>query len=105
MAVVAVTQGNRSSDNARTVTAGMVAEDWSKIGTADTVLTYSQTSEEKEIGLARVLVAAARDARDKYVVMISQSYATCQFCIDSVYMSKFVESEVDRMTGNGKNEE
>jgi replicative DNA helicase len=105
MAVVAVTQGNRSSDHARTVTAGMVAEDWSKIGTADTVLTYSQTSEEKEIGLARVLVAAARDARDKYVVMISQSYATCQFCIDSVYMSKFVESEVDRMTGNGKNED
>lgn len=98
-ALVTVTQGNRSSGAARTVTTSMVAEDWSKIGTADTVLTYSQTSEERELGLARILVAAARDARDKYVVMISQSYATGQFALDSVYMSKFLESEVDRMTG------
>ena len=98
-ALVTVTQGNRSSDSARVVTTSMVAEDWSKIGTADTVLTYSQTSEERELGLARVLVAAARDQQDKYIVLISQSYATGQFCLDSVYFSKFLEEEVDRLSG------
>ena len=100
-ALVTVTQGNRASGTARVVTTGMVAEDWSKIGTADTVLTYAQTPEERELGLGRVLVAAARHARDKFLVLISQSYATGQFCLDSCYMSKFMESEVDRLTGKG----
>jgi replicative DNA helicase len=104
-ALVTVTQGNRSSGNARTVTTGMVSEDWSKIGTADTVLTFSQTSEEFELGLARILVAAARHARDKYLVLITQSYATGQFCLDSCYMSKFLEAEINRMSGKSEDEE
>jgi replicative DNA helicase len=99
LALATVTQGTRISAGAKTVTEGMVAEDFSKIGTADTVLTYSQTAEEKKLGLARVLVSNARNAEDKYIVLISQNYATGQFCLDSVYMNHHMETEIERLTG------
>lgn len=98
-ALVVVTQGNRTSDNIKTVTTAHVAEDFSKIGSADTILTYSQTGDEKQMGLARILVARARDAEDGFMVLVSQNYPTGQFAIDSVYMSKFVQSEMERMQG------
>jgi hypothetical protein len=99
-AVVTATQGNRISATAKLVNTNMVAEDWSKIGTADTVCTFSQTMSEKERGIARVLVAKARRARDKWIAFITQSYETGQFCIDSVYFNKMVASEVARITGS-----
>ena len=99
MAIASATQGNRASATAKVVGTNMVAEDWSKIMTADTVLTYSQTGQEKELGLARLLVAAARAEADGFIGLISQSYANGQFCMDSVYMSKHVESDVKRLTG------
>lgn len=99
-----VTQGNRQSSGAKTVTERHVAEDYSKIGSADTVLTYSQTAEEKQMGLARILVSNARDAEDSFIVLCSQQYTTGQFAIDSVYMNKFVETEMQRFTGTGDGE-
>lgn len=100
-----VTQGNRMSAGAKTVTERHVAEDYSKIGSMDTVLTYSQTAEEKQMGLARILVSNARDAADSFIVLCSQQYATGQFAIDSVYFSKFVETEMQRLTGTGNGED
>ena len=99
IAISTVTQGNRISAQAKTVTSGHVGEDFSMIGTADLVITYSQTGEERKIGLARLLVSEARSAEDKFVTLITQSYPTGQFCIDSCYMSKLAESELDRLTG------
>ncbi len=96
---VTMTQGNRISATAKVVSTNMVAEDWSKIGTADTVCSYAQTSEERDINMARIMVAAARDAADKYIVWIAQSYATGQFALDSCYMSKYVEDAVARIVG------
>jgi hypothetical protein len=103
-ALVVPTQGNRSSASAKVVNATMVAEDYSKIGTADTVLAYSQTAAEHGMGLARVLVAAARGSEDRYIVLVSQSYATGQFCIDSVYMNKYAETEIDKFVNNGEDQ-
>lgn len=105
MAVVAPTQGNRGSADAKVVSATMVAEDWSKVATADTVCTYSQTSLEKELGLARIMVAAARDAPDGIIVMISQSYKTGQFCLDSARMTASLTSEVKRLSGADDDED
>lgn len=104
LALVTATQGNRYSSTARTVGSNMVAEDWSKIGTADTVCTYSQTIDEKDIGVARILVAKARRVRDKWIALITQSYETGQFCIDSCYFNKLVEAEIFRMTGREEEE-
>ena len=94
MAVATASQTNRLSENARVVGGGMVAEDWSKIGTADMVCTYSQTSAEREISLARILVYKARRAKDKWFALITQSYATGQFCLDSCYFNSYVEKEI-----------
>jgi replicative DNA helicase len=105
IAIATVTQGNRESANSKTVTQTQVAEDWSIVGTVDTLLTYSQTTAEKKINLARVMVAAARNQRDGYIILISQSYETGQFCIDSVYMNEFAEEAHDRLTGKKDKDE
>lgn len=100
LAVVTVTQTNRGSARSKVVHSDMVAEDWSKVATADVVLTLNQTSEERAAGLARILVAAARDAMDQMMVLVSQSYAVGQFCIDSILMTSSVRTEADRFIGD-----
>lgn len=83
-AMVAVSQGNRESETATTVTGAMAAEDISKLATADTLLTYSQTPAEYGLGLARLFVEKARNEAAKFSVLISQAYNIGQFCLDSV---------------------
>lgn len=94
IALVSATQGNRDSDTAKLVGSTNVAEDWSKIGTADCVLTYSQTPEEHKLGLARVFVAKNRDSSDKFIALISQSYNIGQFCLDSTSMSPELVTQI-----------
>jgi hypothetical protein len=50
------------------------------------VLTYSQTPAENKLGLARLHVAAGRNDRDKFTIVISQAYNTGQFVVDSSLM-------------------
>lgn len=95
-ALFTATQANRSSENARLVTLDMVGEDWSKMGTADIVLTYSQTRDEMEKNIARVLVAKARGAEDGWLAWITQNYAAGQFCLDSAYFSNLNSGEIRR---------
>lgn len=104
IAVVAVTQANRIGDGSRTVSSGHVAEDFSKTQTADIVCTISRTPAEREIGTARILVDAARNADDKWVAVITQNYPTGQFCLDSVYMSKHIEEAVNQFAGEDQDE-
>lgn len=82
------TQGNRSSLRATKVSTDMVAEDVSKLHTADIVLTYSRTEAEKERNTARLFVGNARNQRDGAVIMMSQSYDTGQYVIDSHWMQQ-----------------
>ena len=63
-----------------------VAEDWSMIATADTVISYSQTKAEKRYGLARLHVPVARGDQDGFGVLISQAYAIGQFALSSVLL-------------------
>lgn len=97
IAMVTATQGNRSSETARVVGSTHVSEDWSVMGTADTVITICRTPEEKDRRLARLFVAAARDAPDQYLVMISQAFETCQFATDSIYMNKVADRDFERL--------
>lgn len=98
-AMIVAANGNRTSANARTMTRQHVAEDWSLIMTADTVCTLSRTPEEKAANLARVFVDGCRGAPDGYIALITQSYATGQFCLDSAYMDRYLAHEADRMSG------
>ena len=86
MAVATASQSNREGATAKRVNSTNVAEDWSKIATVDCVMTYSRTEVEKELGLARLYVANARNDADQFTVVISQSYATGQFVLDNAPM-------------------
>jgi len=82
--MVAVTQGNRISETATTLTGDMAAEDISKLAHADVFLTYSQTQAEYALGLARIFVEKTRSESGKFTTLITQAYAVGQFCLDSV---------------------
>lgn len=85
-ATVVVSQGNRESETATLVTGSMAAEDISKIATADTAYTYSQTAMEKKLNLARLFVEKARNEESKLQVLLSQAYGIGQFALDSVLL-------------------
>lgn len=86
MAGIVPTQGNRESEKAKTVTNDMAAEDISKIATADVVLTFSQTRQERRLGLARVLADKVRNEEDKVMVLLTQAYGIGQFALESTRM-------------------
>jgi replicative DNA helicase len=89
IAIVAVSQSNREGESAKLVESYHTAEDISKIATADYVLTYNQTKQEHELGVARLYVAKARNEKQWFTVLISQNYAAAQFMVeDSAKMTK-----------------
>ena len=100
MAVASVTQSSKEGAKAKVVRSTHAAEDWSKIATADTIITYSQTTMEARMNLARLLVANARNDRDGFMILISQEYALGQFVMDSAPMYEDYWSVVE-----GDNEE
>jgi KaiC/GvpD/RAD55 family RecA-like ATPase len=93
--LASASQGNRESEDAKLVTARMIGEDWSKTGTVDTLVTYSQTAAEYQSKLARLFVAAARSEEDKFTVLVSQAYQMGQFVIDSAMMTTNYWQTVD----------
>lgn len=103
-ATVVVSQGNRESERARVVTGDMVAEDISKLATADVTATYSQTLEEYQLGLARVFVEKARNAEAKQTILVTQAYAMGQFVLDSalVQTDDYFELLDDRAEERGR---
>lgn len=86
MAGAVVSQAHRASAKAKQVGAENVAEDYSKIANADTIITMSQTPQEQKLGLARLHVAAGRNDQDQITVVISQQYGTGAFVVDSNIM-------------------
>jgi DnaB-like helicase C terminal domain len=86
IALAAVSQSHRSAAKAKQVGIDNVAEAYSKIAHSDTVITYTQTAQEHKLGLARLYVAAGRNDEDKFVIVISQSYNTGQFVVDSAML-------------------
>ena len=94
-AVAAVTQANREGGRSRTVTKQHVAEDYSKIGTADIFITFSQTQDEHDLGLARLFVAKGRGDTDKFTVLIAQAFGLGQFALDSHMMVRTYWDYID----------
>lgn len=105
IAIGAVTQGNRSAVKSKQVTEDMVGEDFSKIATADNVITYSQTEAEKSVGLARLYVSNARSDEDKFTILISQAYSIGQFCLNSTLMLNDYWNLLNRATNKNEEEE
>lgn len=92
-ALIAMSQSNRGSVNKRTVTETDAAEDFSKVAISDVVLTYSQIPAERELQVARLFVAAARNSRSKFTAYISQAYDIGQFCLESFDVASYAAYE------------
>jgi hypothetical protein len=75
-----------SKKGAESIMAGSqhVSEDYSLIATADNALVYSSTNAERNLGLGRLFVDKAREAKDKWGVLLTQAYEIGQFAIDAV---------------------
>ena len=86
IAVATASQSNRAGEDAALLTMKNFAEDYSKAGISDNVLSYNQTKAEKEKGLARLFVTKARDERSGQTILITQSYSTGQFALDAIRM-------------------
>lgn len=87
-AMIVPSQGNRDSETATTVVGSMAAEDISKLGTWDTCYTYSQTTFEYKLGLARIFVEKARNEESKQMILVTQAYAIGQFVLSSVLIGQ-----------------
>ena len=83
IAVATASQTKASGAKKSTVDAGDIAGAYDKIATADTVITYSQTNEERRDSQARLYVAAARTEEDRFQIVVSQKYEIGQFAMSS----------------------
>jgi len=89
IAVATAHQSSREGAKSQSIKSTHVAEDWSVIQTADIILTFSATENEKKLGLGRLYVANARDEEDEWGVIISQALSMGQFVLGpSAYLKK-----------------
>lgn len=86
LACLVVSQSHRDAATAKLVGAHNVAEHYGKVADADCIITYSQTEAEQKYGLARLHVAGGRNDEDKISIVITQSYTTGQYVVDSALM-------------------
>jgi len=83
LAMVTVAQSNRAGEDKAWLTRKNLGEDYSKVKTADVLITYNQLKHEKANGLARLFIDKGRNNRDGDAILISQNYSLGQFCLDS----------------------
>lgn len=76
-----------------------LAEDWSIMGTCDSVVTYSCTDLEFEHGLGRMFVSKNRSDKDRFQIVVTQSYAVGQFALDSMYMHRDYKQAFEDFAG------
>lgn len=87
MAGVFPHQSDRSTIGGRQVRSRNASEDISVVQTADTVLTFSRTMAEEELGLGRLTLEHARDVRGGVQLLLAQSYDTGQYVTGSGFVS------------------
>lgn len=86
VAMATASQCNRDGDGKVLLTRKNLAEDYSKVMTADQLITYNQTTEERRYGTARLFVDKNREDETGRLVMVSQAYEIGQFRVDSALM-------------------
>lgn len=88
IAVATAQQTKASAATASRIDKQHIGSSWDQIATADTVITYSQTDEEREDKIARLFVAAARTDEDRFEILVSQSYEIGQFALSSIRLGE-----------------
>jgi len=98
IAVCTASQSNRSGEDSKLLTMKHFAEDYSKAGISDNIVSYNQTKEEKELNLARLFTVKARDEKSGLVVLVTQAYTSGQFALDAIMLrgaSKLYWEEIE----------
>jgi hypothetical protein len=101
IAVVAAHQASKAGEEAMTVKTTHMAEDFSIVGTADWIITYSCSEREFAHGLGRLFVGKARRRRDRWGVLITQAYDVGQFCLSSMFLDPSYFEHLEELTGDG----
>lgn len=102
---VTMQQSSKAGEKAYQVKIDHVAEDWSLIGTADMALTFSQTVEERRLGLARLWVDKARSEADNWGLVITQNYATGQFALQGAKLNRAYHRMVEELGTRAEEDE
>lgn len=105
MAVLAPHQGTRSTIGSKRTRSKDAGEDISVVQTADTTLAYSRTEAEERLGLGRISVEHARKARGGNIILLSQSYETGQYVLNSALMSQAYWDKLKAVGGEDDDEE
>ncbi len=83
-AVCTATQSNREGKSSKKLTTENTSEVFAKIHAADTVETFTRTTENANRRYAILFVENTRFGKDNITVGVSQCYEFGQFCIDSI---------------------
>ena len=103
-AIVTASQSNRQGMKDKWITMENFAEDFSKAGISDIVLSYNQTGPEYKLGLARLFLPKVRDEAKEQAILISQNYNIGQFCIDSIKMEDVYWEQLKAKANDGEDE-
>jgi hypothetical protein len=87
-ALVIVHQLTREGHKSGKARSYHASEDWTQTHTADVVIIHSATEAETEHGLCRLFVDHARGEKDKFEVLVSQTFETGAFVLDSALMPR-----------------
>ena len=95
-AIAVVSQINRQGkrSDAEWFDEGFLTGAYSRFFHSDIFITYNQDNDERDIGLARLLVVKGRRDKTGLRVAITQSYDTGQFCLTSVPLKGNVYNNV-----------
>jgi hypothetical protein len=104
LALFTPTQSGRDTIGGKYTKSGNVTEDISKVFTADQTLTYQQTPAEKVRGLARVMIEHARGVPDGTMIIITQSYATGQYALQSAIMQNAYWERLNALSGDDRDD-
>lgn len=105
VAIVAVHQTSKKAMFAREVNLTDAGEDFSVIQTSDIALTLAATKAEQARGLARLMVAKSRQERDKWGILMTQSYATGQFALDAMRLPKAYHQYLETIKGGTREDQ
>jgi len=94
IAVATVTQSNRSGVNSKVITEDQIAEDFSKVQTADSLISLMSSEDEQSVGFARLFVLKNRGGKGRYMVGITQQYELSRFCVSSCEWTDVMEGDI-----------
>lgn len=90
--VITATQTNRSGYQADLITPDQVSEDFSKIMTADVIITMARNMEQKAAGIGKMYIAKNRQGRDGQIFAYSLDTARAQ--IEMFDLTEDIEEEM-----------